>query len=66
MMPALATNSSFTKTATVSADNFVDFKRKVAMELGLTGWMKVVVHKGRNPAGLGLISVFLKIHRLNF
>ena len=26
---------------------FVDFKRKASSELELTGWLKVIVHKGK-------------------
>ena len=56
---ALAINGNFTKTAIITADSFVDFKRKAASELGMSGWMKVVVHKGRSKEGGQYLATFL-------
>eukprot|EP00091_Calanus_sinicus_P017385 TRINITY_DN37589_c0_g1_i1.p1 TRINITY_DN37589_c0_g1~~TRINITY_DN37589_c0_g1_i1.p1 ORF type:complete len:120 (-),score=22.99 TRINITY_DN37589_c0_g1_i1:88-447(-) len=56
MVNVLATNTSFTKSTIISADNFVDFKRKAASELEMTGWLKVVVHKGRSAEDISRSS----------
>ena len=38
-------NKGLTKSAIVMADSFVDFKRKAASSLALSGWMEVRVYK---------------------
>ena len=38
-------NKGLTKSAIVMAESFVDFKRKAASSLALSGWMEVRVYK---------------------
>ena len=41
-------NKGLNKSAVVLADTFVDFKRKAATALSMSGWLNVRVYKGRD------------------
>ena len=41
-------NIGLTKSATILADSFVDFKRKAASQLYLSGWLEVKVYKAED------------------
>ena len=57
---AFVTNGNFTKSAVITANDFVDFKRKASSELELTGWLKVIVHKGKRVEGKKRLSLYCK------
>ena len=41
-------NIGLTKSAIILADSFVDFKRKAASQLCLSGWLEVRVYKAED------------------
>ena len=41
-------NKGLNKSATILAETFVDFKRKAATALSMSGWLNVRVYKARD------------------
>ena len=52
-------NKGLNKSAVVLADTFVDFKRKAATALSMSGWLNVRVYKGRDFEVSFMITVCL-------
>ena len=59
-------NLGLTKSATILADSFVDFKRKAASQLSVSGWLEVRVYKAEDfEVSSNLTSILLLTIQFN-